>query len=688
MLYSRSTLESFYTVPEPNSNPISNTSSSDSKRFSPRNSREQLLPPNTHRRVLSNPFEIIYDPEVASVGAQLPTDTRSLQRLKSPGYLDIERTIDQGHAHRRNRSSQIFSAEPSPKSKIYNGEETLTPTTRIQSTLPASRNQEHPEVPPVVTIIGGQSILRRGNSVISSEASLRHRNSIRNRSKMVRKTDLQPVAGATVPPQTPPKKPTRRLRFTFPVRRQRSLKRNPNYQPLSAAAPKFETAHDLYSYYFSNDGPRMIRELLPPSMLSFAYSNFASINPTLHQSLRRTKMDDTFTSIFIGANDKKQISAPIEGTFKKNDIPTINDPEIHYDLSRAIFDKYRNAVFANKVKNLVTFYDIFPEEVENSLVTPEDAEFFTTKLYLEVLLRRTIAAKINYRLKGARLPNFNTSSDSAFSQDSDSNGDGHFNKHESLPKLSTDSGNSDSESVNTDDLMQQNASLYSGLLPSPQISYSSNIFGSDFDLVPVNEKRSTTASPRAIHNFGHNDEISDMDLFQQDSYRLQPMNRSMATLTSTDDSVTPVDIASTDKLLTIDSEVRNSSSSKEGSSRELSSQEKRRKSLSTARLSLLNDLDGLTSELSSFINEEALDLGHMQPQEDDQVSPIKTNQRIPQVSTKQVDVTSQKASIYAASTCTSPSKNHHESDMDSQYLVARREDSISTRSAVSTVKHN
>ncbi len=31
------------------------------------------------------------------------------------------------------------------------------------------------------------------------------------------------------------------------------------------------------------------------------------------------------------------------------------------------------------------------------------------------------------------------------------------------------------------------------------------------------------------------------------------MNRSMATLTSTDDSVTPVDIASTDKLLTIDS---------------------------------------------------------------------------------------------------------------------------------------
>ncbi|KAJ9113342.1 hypothetical protein QFC19_000260 [Naganishia cerealis] len=687
MLYSRSTLESFYTVPEPNSNPISNTTSSDSKRFSPGNSHEQLLPPNTHRRVISNPFEIIYDPEVASVGAQLPTDTRSLERLKSPGYLDIERTIDQGHAHRRNRSSQIFSAEPSPKSKTYNGEETLTPTTRIQSTLPGSRIQEHPEIPPVVTIIGDQSILRRGNSVISSGASLRHRNSIRNRSKMVKKTDLQPVAAVDISPQTSPKRPTRKLRFTFPVRRQRSLKRNPNYQPLSTAASKFETAHDLYSYYFNNDGPRMIRELLPPSMLSFAYSKFASINPTLHLSLRRTKMDNTFTSIFIDANDKTQISAPIEGTFKKNDIPIINDPEVHYDLSRAIFDKYRNAVFANKVKNPATFYDIFPEEVENSLVTPEDAEFFTTKLYLEVLLRRTVAAKINYRLKGTRMRNFNTSSDSAFSQDSDSNGDGgNLNKHESLPKLSSDSGNSDSESVNTDDLMQQNASLYSGLLPSPQISYSSNIFGSDFDLAPALEKRSTTASPRAIHNFGHNDEIPDRNLFQQDSYRLQPMNRSMATLTSTDDSVTPVDIASTDKLLTIDSEVRNSSSSKEGSSRELSSEEKRRKSLSTARLSLLNDLDGLTSELSSFINEEALELG--QSPDDDQLPPIKTNQRIPQVSTKHVDVTSQKASIYAASTCTSPSKNHHESDMDSQFLVARREDSISTRSAVSTVKHN
>lgn len=685
MLYSRSTLESFYTVPEPNSNPISNTTSSESKRFSPGNSHEQLLPPNTHRRVISNPFEIIYDPEVASIGAQLPTDTRSLQRLKSPGYLDIERTIDQGHAHRRNRSSQIFSVEPSPKSRTPHGEDMLTPT-RIQSTLPGSRHPDHPDIPPVVTIIEGQSILRRGNSVISSEASLRHRNSIRNRTKMVRKIDLQPVGRAAASPQTPPKKPTRRLRFTFPVKRQRSLKRNPSYQPLSAAAAKFETAHDLYSYYFTHDGPRMIRELLPPSMLSFAYTKLASINPTLHQSLRRTKMDDTFTSIFIGTTDKKQISAPIKGTFKKNDNPPLNDPEIHYDLSKAIFDKYRNAVFANKVKTPLTFYDIFPEEIENSLVTPEDAEFFTTKLYLEVLLRRTLAAKINYRLKGTRVPNFGTSSDSAFSQDSDSNGEGPYNKHQSLPKLSTDSGNSDSDSVNTDDLMQQNASLYSGLLPSPQISYSSNIFGSDFDL--VNEKRSTTTSPRGIHHFGHNDESSDKSLFHQDSYRLQPMNRSMATLTSTDDSVTPVDTASVDKLLTIDSEVRNSSSSKEGSSRELSSQERRRKSLSTARLSLLNDLDGLTSELSSFMNEDSQDLGHIQPQEDDQISPIKTNQRIPQVSAKQVDITSQKASIYAASTCTSPSKNHHEPDTDSPFLIARREDSISTRSAVSTVKHN
>jgi hypothetical protein len=149
-----------------------------------------------------------------------------------------------------------------------------------------------------------------------------------------------------------------------------------------------------------------------------------------------------------------------------------------------------------------------------------------------------------------------------------------------------------------------------------------------------------------------------------------------------------VDTASVDKLLTIDSEVRNSSSSKEGSSRELSSQERRRKSLSTARLSLLNDLDGLTSELSSFMNEDSQNLGHIQPQEDDQISPIKTNQRIPQVSAKQVDITSQKASIYAASTCTSPSKNHHEPDTDSPFLIARREDSISTRSAVSTVKHN
>lgn len=681
MLFSRSTLESFYTVPEPNSNPVSNTTSSNSKRNTLDLDRGHLLPGKTHQRAASNPFEIIYDPDVVSSVPQ--HSNRSIDHLKSPGYLDIERTIDQGHAHRRNRSSQIFSNTPSPSRRSQKPEEhsySIDPL--AYPSLPAESN-----IPPVVTIIGDQSILKRAGSVISTEASLRHRNSIRNRSRMVKRTDLQPLQPTSIP-QTPPKKPTRRLRFTFPVKRQKSLKRNGQYHSVLAGPAKFETARELYNFYFDNDGPRMIRELLPHSMLSFAYSKLPNINPTLNQRLRRTKMDNTYTSIFLNSQQRKQISAPVEGTFKKNNVPIANDPTSHYDLSRAIFDKYRNAVFANKIKAPLTFFEVFPEERRNSFVTMNDAEFYTTRLLLEILLRRTVAAKINYRLKGRKLPNFKTSSDPDLSNDSGSK-DGHYNKHDSLPKLSSDSGNSDSDSVNTDDLMQQNASLYSGLLPSPQISYSSNIFGSDFDLAPINEKRSATASPRAVRPIAA-DDLSENHLFKQDSYRLQPMNRSIVTLSSSDDdSVTPVDNSSADKLSTIESDVRNSSSSKEVSSRDFSSHEIRRKSLSTANSSLLHYLDDLTSELSSFIKEDNLKKEHNKVQDNSALPPIMTKQHMPQVNARHVDIMSQKASIDAASTAasTSPSKmNYNDTDTESGFRVVRREDSVSTKSGVYTIK--
>lgn len=624
------------------------------------NSLDRLLPGKTHRRVLSNPFEIVYDPAAATSTAPVALDAQSIERYKSPGYLEIEKAIGRGHTHRNERSSQIFSPTSSP----YKRSSPESTGALARSRLPA-----HSEIPPVVTIIGEQSILKRASSVISSEASLRHRNSIRNRSRMVRRADLQPPQKPHSPvliapqPATPPK-PSRRLRFTFPVRRQKSFKRASHYRSLAAGPAKFETASDLYNFYYNQDAARVIRELLPHSMLFHAYTNLPSINPTLHQRLRRTVMDSTYTSNVVDSS--RPISAPVVGTFRKKNAP-LGDPTNTYDLARAVFDKYRNAVFANKRTTPGTFYEMFPEERSSTLVSPEDADFYTTRLCLEVLLRRTTAAKIKYRLKGNKRPKMANGSDIDSSPDSDSSAS-QSNKNESLPRLSADSGESDSDSVNTDDLMQQNASLYSGLLPSPQISYSSNIFGSDFDL-PINETNLKQVSPPL------KSPILDTRRFSQDSYRLQPMNRSMVTLSSSEESVSPARQAS-GELLTIDSEVRNSSTSKEDSSREFS-RDKRRKSLSTAHSSLLHDLDGLTSELSSYMKDD-----HDQKITSPPPLEIKTYGYTPQV--RHVVAASQRASIYAESTDTSPMKGDYEPE--GGFSVPRREDSVSTRSGMSTVR--
>lgn len=134
-----------------------------------------------------------------------------------------------------------------------------------------------------------------------------------------------------------------------------------------------------------------------------------------------------------------------------------------------------------------------------------DVENMNKKILLEILLRRTLAAKIEFRLKQngyyrkTKRRRKTSSNDDESKSDSDSDTK-HNVRHSHIPKLvHTDSEDSpDDESLDTDDLMQQNASLFSGLLPSPQISYKSNIFGSDFKLNPELEDSDGDLSSKMV----------------------------------------------------------------------------------------------------------------------------------------------------------------------------------------------
>jgi len=329
----------------------------------------------------------------------------------------------------------------------------------------------------IVTVIDSDSVNRSG-SMVSRSATLRNRNRLKTRNKMVRKNELESS------PDNPKRKS--RLSFLFPVRRERSLKQKPRYVPLNRS-PKFSSSQEFQMFFDKSNAANLLTEMLPPKMNHFRYKRLFLPDPKLITSnayYQITRNNSFIISPKTQAS-KMIISLPLKDTFTKNGVK--NEPDLDQnfstpDFSSQAYNKYRNSVFSNKLITVPTFYQLFPEEVNLGMINASELMHINRKLLFEVLLRRTVAAKIDYRLKHngyynkKSINNTSSKNETTSGSSSGSSDNERFDNH-NLPKLSKSHTNSSSndESINTDELLQQNASLYSGVLPSPQISYSSRI---------------------------------------------------------------------------------------------------------------------------------------------------------------------------------------------------------------------
>lgn len=335
-----------------------------------------------HFRSASNPFDIIYDPNQAPHPANLKA------AHKTPSYLEIEREFNSGKSPSRavgaNRYSQYGNTDH------Y-----------------ASGSNRH-NFPPTVTVIDDRP--KRGNLVVSREASLRHRNTIRRRNKMVRRDDLEKDTEPLLAAETSVKKSRKlKLSFVFPIKRKTSFK----YRSLRSL--RFSSQKDMDEYFLMNNLAAMMKDVLPHTMMTYEYSRLIKVHPNLHAqpAYFAISRSATFTEVQDRSGEKP---SPLRGQrIKQSDLSGENldtrplskehsstESEQH---KRAVFvstvsNEYRHSVFSGKFTAPPKIEAVRPFEAE--ILSPEEKVSIETKLALEVLLRRTLAAKIDYRLRSDR----------------------------------------------------------------------------------------------------------------------------------------------------------------------------------------------------------------------------------------------------------------------------------------------
>lgn len=416
------------------------------------------------RRVASNPFDVLY-------GSTPVSNRVSALKVQSPQYLQIENDILAGH-----------SRAASPISPNY----------------------------PTVTLIDKTS---RSGSVVSRNTTLRHRNTIRLRNKMARRTDVTEGGNSSslvFSRESKPSKPKRsKIAFVFPVKRRSSYKYHTVSRHSLNSSQRFNSQQEVDNYFVLNNIASLMKDALPRTMATFQYKNLIKVEPDLVSKPAQFAIsrDAKFTLLQNKPLPQLAKKAAFQGRPLYESTPKTvawlpepaRDPSpdsevFNNDAKRLVFlstvyNQYRDTVLAGK-------YDIPPRTelvlpFEADMMTTEEKERMDTQLLFEILLRRTIAAKIDFRLKGnaseRQAPRAFKSEEGLSSSTSKSSKQGNeqnrrrsgmFGPHDRSQRTKShhsSPGNSGT-SLDTDEIMRHNASLLSELLPSPQVSFASAIF--------------------------------------------------------------------------------------------------------------------------------------------------------------------------------------------------------------------
>lgn len=547
-------------------------------------SSNRLSLPLGHKRLDSNPFDVLYSPETASQ---------------------------------------------------YQGVMLAVNTSRVHQVVETPSVGERPALhyAPIVTVLESSLTIRRSGSVLSTSASLHKLNTLRSRNKTVyRKSSTRSKSSFDDNGKTKKASLMDRVKYVFLVKRRKSLKYTSLKKPQK---PKFANAADLKSFLTNHYPLQVVKDALPKPFWYFKYKN---------------KMLPTPKLIKMPLEEKKTEG---EALSRVRELPSYygNFTPLH----ELVYQKYKMAVFANNLMRPPRFQDVYP--TDSHLLSRAELNQINKKLLFEVLLRRTLAAKIGYRLKSngiapivsdSSVPEETESSGSSTETDSDNGDNFHLPQEISMIPRKPSIQSSMKGSMNTEVLMQQNVSLYSGLLPSPQISYASEIFGSLYskasltdrskgrsesenDLPPITgrpKKQEKQVDPRAVvfpaqkfaHDFNreadnkHEKKSEEDSFFNSSMYQLRPLQRSVGTFNSSEKSFDsdpfPVGMlhdvnpapAPKDSSLSSHKSSKSGKSTKSTKSNKSSTGEAR-KSYSTGNDSIFQNLDDLSSEISSYLDE-------------------------------------------------------------------------------------
>ncbi|KAI5962659.1 uncharacterized protein KGF55_003735 [Candida pseudojiufengensis] len=522
----------------------------------------------------SNPFEIIYTDEDFTT-----THTKQQQRQQKPSNPSV---IQSG-------SDAIIPQELSiqlPQNQWHNSENYNLISHNIstgggsfnllkdpsKSSVESKVNQNHH---PIVTLIDPDSIKRSG-SQLSRSATMRNRNKIKSRNKTVNRKEIhkgfvldernfnisnnEKLGGLSSNNSSPPRSPKSSNsiwpKFIFPVLRKKSLK----YQSVSKSIPNFKNEDQFRNFINSTNYNEKVLSMLPHRIKMWNFTEPLHPHPLLNYKVIKTN----------------KIEPKLHNHHRHSRSNSIN-------LMDSLYSCYRSKVFQlnqqlkSHPSGKLQKYQIIPPKFQK--LYPQDSILLSKKelnrlnlnLAVEILLRRTVAAKMEYRLKhnGLDFNKVDQSSSSIFSSSSassslnssssssssstyethdiessasstsSSNPSNHPQKSKS-PKDSLSSNNS-SDFYNNDDILLQNQSMFNDLLitnsnPSytesgnhhkPPKSHSNNLEDNQAPSAPTRLRNPFSLDPRAnsydqsiglSHPKSNQSSTSQLDLSKDDKY--------------------------------------------------------------------------------------------------------------------------------------------------------------------------
>ncbi|CAX40345.1 conserved hypothetical protein [Candida dubliniensis CD36] len=425
-----------------------------------------------HQRSPSNPFEVIYDSQ--------PVHKQSnIQWHNSQNYKEISQNI-----HQRTPSSGL----------------------PIRSATSSS-----PSPPPILTALDDPLFTRTTGSIISRSATLRNRNRIKRRNKTVKKTDIK---------QNKPLK--------FPIRRKRSLQ----YKKKPQVA-LFDNKKQMTNFLMNSNYQALVKNFIPQTMRLYQHHRILQPKPALTYSTKLFEVDDLNNFVIVPTDKTPKRASYLKGATLTAPVSNVSAGVSGGNtLVDLIYQKYKEVIYTGGFSiPPPKFEELYPQDAK--LLSNRELSNLNTKILFDILIRKTVAAKMGYRLKhnGDHLMGQHlTSSSSSFSS--------------SAPSFSTqDSGNL---SPRTTTSARSRALL---ALSSYTSSHSTNVSETKplFSDLAVSRNQNPPRDLRNefINDFNkiydqrykhntNNEPSFENDLFASTVYQLNPINRSKSTLPSND----------------------------------------------------------------------------------------------------------------------------------------------------------